>query len=206
MIRRPPRSTRTDTLFPYTTLFRSRPANAPPRAAMESSAVMKSRLVAILGWTALALLLAGLVVFFIAPRIESSKAPGTQQTEDAGSTPRPKWAVRASKPGSDKPPAGRSLFDFVATREHAGERVSDIPFPFEALLQRINARAGCGSGNDCLRVVLIPLGRSLQRLAAAPDFFAHPRLAIGRAHVCTPITNAHLVCRLLLATHKSYTT
>src|SRR3546814_19475006 len=34
MIRRPPRSTRTDTLFPYTTLFRSpgrpRPAAAPP--------------------------------------------------------------------------------------------------------------------------------------------------------------------------------
>src|SRR3546814_3188492 len=26
MLRRPPRSTRTDTLFPYTTLFRSRPA------------------------------------------------------------------------------------------------------------------------------------------------------------------------------------
>src|SRR3546814_6487346 len=125
-----------------------RPANAPPRAAMESSAVMKSRLVAILGWTALALLLAGLVVFFIAPRIESSKAPGTQQTEDAGSTPRPKWAVRASKPGSDKPPAGRSLFDFVATREHGGERVYDIPFPFEALLQRVNPRAGCDSGND----------------------------------------------------------
>src|SRR3546814_8392194 len=28
MIRRPPRSTRTDTLFPYTTLFRSRKADA----------------------------------------------------------------------------------------------------------------------------------------------------------------------------------
>src|SRR3546814_16261505 len=28
MIRRPPRSTRTDTLFPYTTLFRSRPCPA----------------------------------------------------------------------------------------------------------------------------------------------------------------------------------
>src|SRR3546814_6057552 len=27
MIRRPPRSTRTDTLFPYTTLFRSTPSN-----------------------------------------------------------------------------------------------------------------------------------------------------------------------------------
>src|SRR3546814_7368269 len=29
MIRRPPRATRTDTLFPYTTLFRSQPAAAP---------------------------------------------------------------------------------------------------------------------------------------------------------------------------------
>src|SRR3546814_886634 len=29
MIRRPPRSTRTDTLFPYTTLFRSRVENRP---------------------------------------------------------------------------------------------------------------------------------------------------------------------------------
>src|SRR3546814_6008327 len=28
MIRRPPRSTRTDTLFPYTTLFRSRPSSS----------------------------------------------------------------------------------------------------------------------------------------------------------------------------------
>src|SRR3546814_5018925 len=32
MIRRPPRSTRTDTLFPYTTLFRSVPVGGAPRA------------------------------------------------------------------------------------------------------------------------------------------------------------------------------
>src|SRR3546814_1934565 len=32
MIRRPPRSTRTDTLFPYTTRFRSTPAHAASRA------------------------------------------------------------------------------------------------------------------------------------------------------------------------------
>src|SRR3546814_6733023 len=37
MIRRPPRSTRTDTLFPYTTLFRSRqPRTPPPTTAMRS--------------------------------------------------------------------------------------------------------------------------------------------------------------------------
>src|SRR3546814_1573073 len=34
MIRRPPRSTRTDTLFPYTTLFRSRAAHTEWRARM----------------------------------------------------------------------------------------------------------------------------------------------------------------------------
>src|SRR3546814_17492335 len=33
MIRRPPRSTRTDTLFPYTTLFRSRAHRSPGRGA-----------------------------------------------------------------------------------------------------------------------------------------------------------------------------
>src|SRR3546814_237212 len=33
MIRRPPRSTRTDTLFPYPTLFRSRTSRVAPRCA-----------------------------------------------------------------------------------------------------------------------------------------------------------------------------
>src|SRR3546814_4792655 len=40
MIRRPPRSTRTDTLFPYTTLFRSRPA----RHALEGGRAAAGRL------------------------------------------------------------------------------------------------------------------------------------------------------------------
>src|SRR3546814_16008999 len=35
MLRRPPRSTRTDTLFPYTTLFRSRPSAAKSRNYFE---------------------------------------------------------------------------------------------------------------------------------------------------------------------------
>src|SRR3546814_10290390 len=40
MIRRPPRSTRTDTLFPYTTLFRSR----HPKAAKQAVAVLEVEL------------------------------------------------------------------------------------------------------------------------------------------------------------------
>src|SRR3546814_2487469 len=37
MIRRPPRSTHTDTLFPYTTLFRSQPLLPPPVFAEQPS-------------------------------------------------------------------------------------------------------------------------------------------------------------------------
>src|SRR3546814_20602821 len=36
MFRRPPRSTRTDTLFPYTTLFRSRHVNVVPPGRMRA--------------------------------------------------------------------------------------------------------------------------------------------------------------------------
>src|SRR3546814_8879557 len=39
---------------------------------------------------------------------------------------------------------------------------------------------------------LVPIGVPVQLGAFA--------VQIGRAHVCTPVTNAHLVCRLLLAT------
>src|SRR3546814_17724218 len=38
MIRRPPRSTRTDTLFPYTTLFRSPAKHSPPTSDKTTTA------------------------------------------------------------------------------------------------------------------------------------------------------------------------
>src|SRR3546814_5739117 len=38
MIRRPPRSTRTDTLCPYTTLFRSCPSSTPPHSYLSVNA------------------------------------------------------------------------------------------------------------------------------------------------------------------------
>src|SRR3546814_10338043 len=34
----------------------------------------------------------------------------------------------------------------------------------------------------------------------------YPLQEIGRAHVCTPVTNAHLVCRLLLEKKKTKNT
>src|SRR3546814_7227520 len=43
MILRPPRSTRTDTLFPYTTLFRSRRASCRARVPVRASDIRPSR-------------------------------------------------------------------------------------------------------------------------------------------------------------------
>ena len=88
----------------------------------------------------------------------------------------PKWAVNPAKAGPDQPLAGRSLFDEITTRQEGGRRVADIPFPFDALLARINTRAGCSASKPCVRAVLIPLGRSLQRTTASPAFFEHPRV------------------------------
>src|SRR3546814_6368395 len=46
MIRRPPRSTRTDTLFPYTTLFRSRAFDDAVASLRREAAVMDVHLLA----------------------------------------------------------------------------------------------------------------------------------------------------------------
>src|SRR3546814_18731902 len=40
MIRRPPRSTRTDTLFPYTTLFRSLTVRVAPQASLHDRLIL----------------------------------------------------------------------------------------------------------------------------------------------------------------------
>src|SRR3546814_517249 len=44
MIRRPPRSTRTDTLFPYTTLFRSKLVTLAKRGGLANRRLAQSRL------------------------------------------------------------------------------------------------------------------------------------------------------------------
>src|SRR3546814_19263548 len=51
MIRRPPRSTRTDTLFPYTTLFRSAAGRLWPRLSVTRTGLADSNLVILLSST-----------------------------------------------------------------------------------------------------------------------------------------------------------
>src|SRR3546814_7357395 len=124
MIRLPPRSTRTDTLFPYTTLFRSK------------------------------------VVGICLPiRLQCVVLVGV-------------------------------------LRDGVGDGVVEAPVERAKLLHR--------EGHI---VRQRQVGDGLAQVAVVVDQF----LEIGRAHVCTPVTNAHLVCRLLLeknnSTHENrYTT
>src|SRR3546814_5075568 len=109
MIRRPPRSTRTDTLFPYTTLFRS--------ASMLAIAM---------------------------PLVAD-------------------WEGRTNSPHWDK--IGK---------------VWDVCYGDTKVEMRTYADAECKA-------------------------MLSKRLEIGRAHVRTPVTNAHLVCRLLLEKKNNIT-
>src|SRR5947209_2640382 len=97
----------------------------------------------------------------------------------AGPAPPPPWAVDPEDPGEDLPPAGRSLFDFLVTVPRGGERVYDVPFPFAALVSRIEQELGGKAAPQPFERVLIPLGRSLQRNAAAPYFFRAPRAVLA---------------------------
>ncbi len=81
--------------------------------------------------------------------------------------------------GVNLPPIGRSLFDKLIMNEANGEG-AHVPFPLRKLLAELAARAGCGADQGgCYRAVLIPLGRSLQRTAAAPEFFKYPRIVVA---------------------------
>lgn len=70
----------------------------------------------------------------------------------------------------DLPPVGHSRFD-----ELIGD--APVPYPFSRLVAKINRQMHTDAGGlPPLKVTLIPLGRSLQREAGAPDFFRFPRV------------------------------
>jgi mono/diheme cytochrome c family protein len=91
------------------------------------------------------------------------------------------WVVDPAKPGDNLPPLGRSLFDRLFTRERRGKVEYDVPFPFEKLLDRLDAQLvrDKKASQPPSKRVLIPLGRSLQRNAAAPDYFKFPRVVVA---------------------------
>ncbi len=89
----------------------------------------------------------------------------------------PARGAPAGDAASDLPPQGHARFD-----ELIG--AGPVPFPFSRLLARINSQldsqlAPAADGLAPVKGVLIPLGRSLQRDAGAPDFFRFPRVLLA---------------------------
>ena len=80
-------------------------------------------------------------------------------------------------PGPQAPPVGQSLFDELFKRPAEADSPAryDLPFPFERLIEAVNTWIA-PSG---VRTALIPLGRSLQRFAADPDYFESPRVVVA---------------------------
>ncbi|WP_079432802.1 hypothetical protein [Zoogloea sp. LCSB751] len=88
------------------------------------------------------------------------------------------WVVNPAEPGAHLPLLGQSLFDRLFTGKGGAH---DLPFPFEKLLARIDRELVRDPASPLppVKRVLIPLGRSLQRTAAAPDYFDYPRVVVG---------------------------
>ena len=89
------------------------------------------------------------------------------------------WVVDPLDPASDLPPVGRSLFDYIVTEPQNGKKVYQVPYPFPELIRRIEQHLDVDPGRSPIKRVLIPLGRSLQRNSAKPEFFKYPRAVIG---------------------------
>jgi hypothetical protein len=109
------------------------------------------------------------------PPSSSGKIKGAAQ----GYPQSPVWVVDPHDPGSNLPPAGRSLFDYLVTEQEGAKNVYKVPFPFTALINTIEQQIGAESHGSSLKRVLIPLNRSLQRHAARGEFFKYPRAVMG---------------------------
>src|SRR3546814_7615258 len=130
MIRRPPRSTRTDTLFPYTTLFRS----------------------------------TDLLCHILRPDPAAGAVSQHDSTDHGYQPNEPSCFEKKNVPGLQK----------VTHRLNIG------------FIRRERRNA-------------VPQFDSASLPGADPE---HHFRDTGRAHVCTPVTNAHLVFRLLLSNNQ----
>src|SRR3546814_569293 len=173
MIRRPPRSTRTDTLFPYTSLFRSR-----KRLWMEHLGAEVGQF-------------AGLGVRHRgkADRFGHQTRVCRQHAVDVGPD---RQCACVEQPGENR---RRVVAAVAAERGGTALRVARDESGHHDVAAR-SARAPVGQSAPAF----VPVHANAH-LAGMHDqdvagIKTKPAAEIGRAHVRTPVTNAHLVCRL----------
>ncbi|MDF0673331.1 MAG: hypothetical protein P0120_03160 [Nitrospira sp.] len=131
-----------------------------------------------------------------------SAQPTTPVSSDSAVPP---WAVDPTESGTNLPPIGRSLFDFLITKNVSGEKVYDIPFPFPALTARIESHLHSERTPATLKRLLIPVNRSLQRRAGDGEFFTYPRAVLAvdtEADSSLGLSAMHLKDRLFIGYHE----
>src|SRR3546814_6668101 len=96
-------------------------------------------------------------------------------------------------------PPGRDPTDSSATRPSSNPEIAALRAALESGLD-----VPAPIPSDIARSVVNPADGGLVATTARSRILGSRR-KIGRAQVCTPVTNAHLVCRLLLEKKKSIT-
>ena len=112
----------------------------------------------------------------------------------------PHWVAHASMPGPDLPTTGLSRFDQLFLTQ---DNRYQIPYPFSKLVEYLETRIDNGDKSG-VRRVFVPIGRSLQRNAPAPEFFKYPRalVALQGEPVTTPEGNAEVLEYRLFIAHQ----
>ncbi len=78
------------------------------------------------------------------------------------------WTFDVARPGSNLPPTGGSLFDYIFATDRDGRKGYNVPYPFEQLRRRIRIHTqGNGKAEAGFRETLIPLSRALPGLATS---------------------------------------
>ncbi|TKB66219.1 MAG: hypothetical protein E8D52_17830 [Nitrospira sp.] len=110
----------------------------------------------------------------------STSTPHTQSSTPApAASTAPPWVIDPTEPGTNLPPVGRSLFDFLITKEVNGKKIYDIPFPFSTFVAQIESQLHSKDTAPVLKRLLIPVNRSLQRRASNGAYFTYPRAVLA---------------------------
>ncbi|NOU10208.1 MAG: hypothetical protein HOO98_09355 [Nitrospira sp.] len=142
---------------------------------------------------------------------ETSDSSTSPPSHTQSSTPAPAasvappWVIDPTAPGTNLPPVGRSLFDFLITKEVNGKKAYDIPFPFTALLTHIESHLHPKQTPLALKQLLIPVNRSLQRRASNGEYFTYPRAVLAvDTETDSPLSRSgmHLKDRLFIGYHE----
>ncbi|MGC4099166.1 MAG: hypothetical protein QM706_18800 [Nitrospira sp.] len=140
---------------------------------------------------------------------QSSPDPSTLIAQSAPSLPSdpttPPWVVDPAEAGTNLPPTGRSLFDFLITKSVNGKKVYDIPFPFPKLTARLESHLHSKRAQPALKRLLIPVNRSLQRRAGDGEYFTYPRAVLAvdtETDSSLGPSGLHLKDRLFIGYHE----